>query len=117
MSRAAAALLSAYPGRFTPADAEAWVAAKRQLLLDRSRPGPDLGLAVSSGCAATGARAHAREMADAASHALSRLDAGVGPRCESCDEVLAFDRLESAPAAVRCTGCVRPYDPDTRWCR
>jgi len=56
-------------------------------------------------------------MADAASHALSRLDAGVGPRCESCDEVLAFDRLETAPAAVRCTGCVPPHDPDTRWCR
>ena len=107
MSAAADALLRAYPGRFTPAAAQAWVRARRQLLTDR----------VSSGCAATGARSHSRGLADDAAHALARLEAGLGPRCEVCDEVLVFDRLDSAPAAVRCTGCARAYQLDTRWCR
>ncbi len=122
MSAAEDALLRAYPGRFAPVAAQAWVRARRQLLTDRlagtTRVGLSVvGLAVSSGCAATGARSHARGLADDAEHALARLEAGLGPRCEVCDEVLSFDRLDSAPAAVRCTGCVRSYQLDTRWCR
>ena len=122
MSAATDALLRAYPGRFAPAAAQAWVQARRQLLTDRLAGTTQLGLAVvglavSSGCAATGARSHAQTLADDAAHALARLEAGLGPRCEVCDEVLVFDRLDSAPAAVRCTGCVRAYRLDTRWCR
>lgn len=117
MTAAADALVRAYPGRFGRAAAEAWVAARRQLLADRCAGNADLGLAVSSGCAATGARTHAQGLAEDAAHALRRLEAGLGPQCEACDEVLDVDRLDSAPAAVRCTGCVRAYDLDTRWCR
>ena len=122
MSAATDALLRAYPGRFAPAAAQAWVQARRQLLTDRLAGTTQVGLAVvglavSSGCAATGARSHAQGLADDAAHALARLEAGLGPWCEVCDEVLVFDRLDSAPAAARCTGCVRAYQLDTRWCR
>ena len=122
MDAAADALLRAYPGRFAPAAARAWVLARRQLLTDRLAGTTQLGLAVvglavSSGCAATGARSHAQGLADDAAHALARLEAGLGPICEVCEQVLVFDRLDSAPAAVRCTGCVRAYQVDTRWCR
>lgn len=76
-----------------------------------------VGRAVSSGCAATGARAAARELADGAAHARRRLEAGLLPDCETCGATVPFERLDSAPLAVRCTGCVRPYAADTRWCR
>ena len=98
-------------------DAEAWVAARRALLLARSAGSPDVALAVSSGCAASGARTHAGVLADDAAHALARLDAGTLTRCETCDALLPFARLDAAPVATRCTGCVRPDAFDTRWCR
>ncbi len=111
--RAVQALRHEYPA----IDAAAWVAARRELLEARCRPDADRGLAVSSGCAAGGARTHAQTLRDDAEHALSRLEAGLLPRCEACGQVLPWDRLESAPAAVTCTGCARPDRFDTRWCR
>ena len=89
MDAAADALLRAYPGRFAPAEGQAWVLARRQLLTDRLAGTTQLGLAVvglavSSGCAATGARSHAQGLADDAAHALARLEAGLGPICEVC---------------------------------
>ena len=111
------ALVRAYPDRFTGAAAEQWVAARRALLVDRAGPptGPDRS--VSSGCATAGAVAHARELADDAAHALLRLEAGLGTTCENCAVTLPFDRVDSLPAAVRCTSCVPRYQVDTRWCR
>ena len=114
---AATALEQAYPGTFTAEQAQAWVAQRRALLHERRAGGTDLGLAVSSGCAATGARSHAQGLAEDAAHALDRLDRGLGTRCERCDAVLPLERLEGAPAAVRCTGCSRAYEVDTRYCR
>ncbi len=98
-------------------DAEAWVAARRSLLQARVDGSADAGIAVSSGCAASGARTHAGILADDAAHALARLDAGTLTRCEVCDALLPLARLEAAPAAVRCTGCARPDGFDARWCR
>lgn len=111
------ALLSAYPRQFTSGTAERWVLARRLLLNQRISPSDDLVLAVSSGCAASGARAHARELAHDAAYALSRLDAGLGTTCERCSMTLPIERLDSAPTAVRCTGCATPSKADTRWCR
>lgn len=111
------ALLVAYPEVFTVATAEAWVAHRRTQLTERAGPRTDHGLAVSSGCAASGAHTHVQALAEQAAHALSRLDAGLGTSCEQCGSVLAFERLEGAPAAVRCTPCAGPSRVDTRWCR
>ena len=98
-------------------DAPAWVAARRALLVARAAGSADVGLAVSSGCAASGARTHAGVLADDAAHALARLDAGTLTRCEVCDALLPWERLDAAPAAVRCTGCARADAFDDRWCR
>ncbi len=117
MSPVAAALLEAYPGSFDQAAAEEWVTARRQLLRERIARSPDQRLAVSSGCAATGVKAHVAQMVDDATLALSRLEGGLATHCEVCDDVLDLDRLASAPTAVRCVGCVRAYELDTRWCR
>lgn len=117
MSRATAALLQAYPGSFDQAAADAWVVARRQLLLERITRSPDQRLAVSSGCAAIGAKAHVAQMVDDASSALGRLDGGLAAHCEVCDDVLDLERLASAPTGVRCVGCVPAYEIDTRWCR
>jgi len=111
------ALRTAYPGRFTGDSAAAWLDQRLRLLAERVGPATDLALAVSSGCASTGAHAHARELADDAAHALRRWDAGLGTTCEQCAKTLPFDRLDCAPAAVRCTGCAPPSAADTRWCR
>lgn len=111
------ALLHSYPGRFTAESATAWLGARRALLAQRVEPSPDQGLSVSSGCAATGAQTHRRELAEGAVQALLRLDAGVGFACEQCSTTLPFDRLDSAPAAVRCTGCAPTSTADARWCR
>lgn len=114
---AVAALLSAYPRRFSSASAAQWVAARRSLLAERASPSGDATRAVSSGCAAGAALAHTRTLAEDAARALARLDAGTGTTCEVCATPLAFERLDGAPAAVRCTGCARPFAADTRWCR
>jgi hypothetical protein len=111
------ALLAAYPGRFTASSAQRWLAARRALLVERAGATREIGLSVSSGCAATGAQAHARGLAEDAQHALLRLAAGLGTECEQCSAILPFERVENAPAAVRCTGCARAYSVDTRWCR
>ena len=110
------ALLAAYP-ELTPGGAERWLTARRALLTGRAGPAADRARAASSSHAATGACTHARGMAEDATHALERWDAGLGTLCELCSATLPFDRLDSAPVAVRCTGCARPYDADTRWCR
>lgn len=114
---AEAALLAAHPARFDSGSAAVWVHERRRLLTSRVDGGTDAALAVSSGCAATGAARHARALADDARHALARLDAGQGPLCETCGDVMAFDRLDGAPVAVRCTRCVPSQQADTRWCR
>ncbi len=111
------ALLTGYPGRFTSQEAAAWVARRRGLLEERTGPVQDLSMSASSGCATTGVHTHARELADSAARALLRWDAGLGTRCEKCSTTLLFDRLDSAPAAVRCTGCAPASAADTRWCR
>lgn len=116
MTAAVDALLLAYPARFTTASAQAWVTARRSLLTGRAAPG-DVAAAVSSGCAANGARTHALAMAQDAARALERLDAGAGTTCEACGTELPYDRLDSAPTAVRCTGCVPRSTADRRWCR
>lgn len=99
------ALLAAYPGRFTRAEAEQWVAHRRAVLVQRLGPPGGTVATASSSCAASGAQAHAQELASAAAQALVRLEAGQGTACERCSRTLPFDRLESAPAAIRCTGC------------
>lgn len=111
------ALLTGHPGHFTSQEAAAWVARRRVLLEERTGPGQDLSLSVSSGCATTGVHIHARELADGAARALLRWDAGLGTRCEQCSTTLLLDRLDSVPAAVRCTGCAPAPAADTRWCR
>lgn len=117
MSAASDALLCAYPGHWDDASAQEWVRTRRRLLLARSDGNGDVASSVSSGCAASGASAHARELAASAAHALARLDAGLGPLCEACGAVLPVERVESAPAATRCVGCSPASSVDTRWCR
>lgn len=111
-----AALLAAHPDRLDVTSAQEWVDARRSLLLARTTPS-DRALSVSSGCAASGAHRHAEDLADAAAHALARLEAGLATTCEACGATLPFDRLDSAPAAVRCTTCAPVGTFDTRWCR
>ncbi len=96
-------------------DATAWVRRRRARL--RARGAGDLTAAVSSGCAASGAGRHATQLVEDAHRAMVRLDAGLATRCEVCSGVLSLERLDAAPAAVRCTRCARPYEVDTRWCR
>ena len=112
----AAALMAAHQGRFDELSATAWVEERLALLTERAAGG-DVRLSVSSGCAAAGAATHVRTQAQAAQQALARWHAGTGPRCEACDEVIAFDRLESLVAAVRCASCAPRTPVDTRWCR
>jgi len=111
------ALLLAYPGRFTLVTATSWVQARRDLLAARVAPGADRSLAVSSGCASTGVHLHGAAVSRDATHALRRLDAGLGSACEQCGATLVFERLDGVPAAVRCTGCAPRSAVDTRWCR
>lgn len=96
-------------------DATDWVARRRARL--QARGAGDVTVAVSSGCATSGAGRHATQLAEDADRALTRLDAGLATRCEVCSGVLSLERLDAAPAAVRCTRCARPYVVDTRWCR
>lgn len=96
-------------------DAAVWVARRRARL--QTRGAGDVSTAVSSGCAASGAGRHATQLADDARSALARLDAGLATRCERCAGVLSLERLDAAPAAVRCTSCAGPSLADTRWCR
>lgn len=117
MTPAVAALLRDHPGRFDEAAADAWVRARQALLMARCAGSSDRALAVSSGCAAGGARTHAEVLAADAREALDRLEKGTLTRCAACGALLDPDRLDSAPAATTCTGCARPDRFDTRWCR
>ncbi|MGQ0630000.1 MAG: hypothetical protein ACT4P1_03095 [Sporichthyaceae bacterium] len=119
MSLAVDALLRAYPQRFDASSAGTWVATRRALLTERATPATTLSSSVSSGCALNGATEHVRRLGEEAAHALARLDAGLGTACEACQVSLDFDRLDSAPAAVRCTPCARAVAApvDTTYCR
>lgn len=110
-------LRAAYPDSFTPVSAQTWVTARRALLVERAGSTADPQRSASSGCAVSGSRDHAQGLAADAAHALARLDAGLGTTCERCAARLPLERLDSAPAAVRCMTCARAYAVDTRWCR
>ena len=117
MTPPVAALLRDHPDRFDADTAQRWVQARQELLQARCTGTSDRALAVSSGCAAGGARTHAQVLADDAREALDRLEAGVLTRCAVCGVLIDPERLDSAPAATTCTGCARPDRFDTRWCR
>lgn len=77
----------------------------------------DPAVAVSSGCAETGAARHAAEVESRAVVALRRLDAGLADSCEDCGAVIPRERLDAVVTATRCMQCVEPGVVDTRWCR
>ncbi|MGQ0624123.1 MAG: hypothetical protein ACT4PP_05620 [Sporichthyaceae bacterium] len=119
MSSAVEALVSSYPDRFDAASGQQWVAARRAALVVRAESTQRADGSVSSGCALTGARTHARHLAAEAADALARWDAGLGTTCADCNATIDFERLDSGPAVVRCTACARAVarPVDTRWCR
>lgn len=117
---AVAALRTAYP-RLLPDDrrAAAWVALRRDRLLERTLDDSHASQSVSSGCAATGAARHRTALTEQAGLALQRLDDGSLVDCAGCGTRLDFERLDAAPAVVACAACRRrtAAAPDTRWCR
>ena len=117
---ALAALRRAYPSELPDdAAAAAWWGVRRDLLLARVAGAGDAALAVSSGCAATGASRHRSGLVAHAELALQRLQDGTLVDCIGCGRRLDFDRLDAGPAAVDCTTCRRAAAGtlDTRWCR
>lgn len=117
---AVTALRRAYPIAL-PDDgaAQAWVLARDALLRARVVGDGDAALAVSSGCAATGATRHRRALHEQAGQALARLGDGSLVDCARCGRRLAFERLDAAVGVVDCADCRRAEAgaPDTRWCR
>ena len=114
------ALRRAYPAELPDDDAAAtWWGLRRDLLLARVTGDGDAALAVSSGCAATGASRHRSDLVAQADRALKRLQDGTLIDCVACGRRLDFDRLDAAPAAVDCTACrtAAAGALDTRWCR
>lgn len=114
------ALRGAYPHDLPDdAAAAAWLRRRRDVLTARVAGDADGTLAVSSGCAASGAARHRSALTEQAVLALSRLEDGSLVRCLSCDAPLAFDRLDAAPGVVACAACRRATSGgvDTRWCR
>ncbi len=93
-----------------------WVRARRTALVERLASS-DGGLAVSSGCAATGAARHADEIKSRAVRALERLDAGLAGWCEDCAGPIPRERLDAVLTATQCVPCAGPGTVDTRWCR
>ncbi len=93
-----------------------WVQARRTALVQRLASS-DRGLAVSSGCAASGAARHADEVESRAALALQRLDAGLAGSCEDCGGPIPRERLDAVLTATRCVPCAGPGTVDTRWCR
>lgn len=77
----------------------------------------DLTVAVSSGCAATGAARHAADIESRAAAALRRLDDGLADSCEGCGGPIPRERLDAVVTATRCVQCVGTGAVDTRWCR
>lgn len=114
------ALRRAYPVELPDEQvASAWAAARRAVLQARVTGDDDGRLAVSSGCAATGAARHRSALTEQAALALSRLDDGSLVSCARCASPLPFDRLDALPGVVDCADCRRAGAPgvDTRWCR
>jgi hypothetical protein len=95
---------------------KSWVHARRTALVQRLA-NSHRGLAVSSGCAASGAARHADEIESRAARALERLDAGLTGSCEDCGGVIPRERLDAILTATRCVPCAGPGTVDTRWCR
>lgn len=93
-----------------------WVQARRTALLERLASS-DRGLAVSSGCAASGAARHADEVERRAVLALERLEAGLAGCCEDCGGRIPRERLDAVLTVTRCVACAGPGVVDTRWCR
>ncbi len=93
-----------------------WVQARRAALVERLASS-DRALAVSSGCAASGAARHADEVESRAALALERLDAGLAGACEDCGGTISRERLDAVLTATRCVPCAGPGAVDTRWCR
>ena len=77
----------------------------------------DLTIAVSSGCAASGAARHAREIEARPARALERLLAGLTESCEECGGSIPRERLDAVLTATRCVPCAGSGTVDTRWCR
>lgn len=93
-----------------------WVHARRRALVERLGS-VDRGLAVSSGCAASGAARHADEVESRAALALERLDAGLAGSCAECGGPIPRERLDAVLTVTRCVACAGPGTVDTRWCR
>ncbi len=114
------ALRRAYPVAL-PDDgkAQAWVSARGAVLRARVDGDGDASLAVSSGCAATGATRHRRALHEQAGEALVRLRDGSLVDCARCGRRLDFERLDALVGVVDCADCRRTEAgaPDTRWCR
>lgn len=117
---AVTALRCAYPVEL-PDDgaAQAWVCARGALLRARVDGDGDATLAVSSGCAATGATRHRRALHEQAGQALTRLRDGSLVDCARCGRRLDFERLDAVVGVLDCADCrrARAGSPDTRWCR
>lgn len=103
------------PTALAEADA-CWVRSRRRALVERLAS-HDLTIAVSSGCAASGAARHAGEIEARAARALERLLAGLAETCEECGGPIPRERLEAVLTATRCVSCAGPGTVDTRWCR
>ncbi len=95
---------------------QSWVQARRTALVERLA-GSGRGLAVSSGCAASGAARHDDEVERRAARALERLDAGLAGTCEDCGGPIPRERLDAVLTVTRCVPCAGPGTVDTRWCR
>lgn len=95
-----------------------WVQARRRALVERLAS-HDLTIAVSSGCAASGAARHAGDMEARAARALERLLAGLVESCEECGGPIPRERLDAVLTATRCAPCAGSGTgaADTRWCR
>lgn len=114
------ALRAAYPGELPhDDDAAGWAARRRAVLVARVAGDGDAALAVSSGCAATGAARHRSALTAQAGLALARLDSGRLVDCTTCGGRLPFARLDAVADVVACAACRRASTdgPDTRWCR
>ena len=114
------ALRAAYPAQLPDDDsALTWALLRRRALEDRALGDDDGLLAVSSGCAATGATRHHTAVTEQARLALERFDAGTLVDCAVCGDRLDFDRLDAATGVMACAVCRQAGTPelDTRWCR
>jgi hypothetical protein len=103
------------PTALAEADA-CWVRSRRRALMERLAS-HDLTIAVSSGCAASGAARHASEIEARAARALERLLAGLTESCEECGGPIPRERLDAILTATRCVPCAGSGTVDTRWCR